>query len=145
MEFEDAFHDWVAQQAPIVTVIGETGRLRFFKQKIPQGSRFPSVVQQRSGTGRQYRGCRVDGAVALSIQIDHYAKNFQHMVEIARLFREALDPKVLSFPIVMGPDDSPVTGVKVKAAILENEFDGEDPDPGLLRRTQLWTFWIVEP
>lgn len=145
MEFEDALHGWVSQQAPMVALIGEPNRLRFFKGKIPQGSKMPSTVQQRSGADRQYRPCRIDGAVAVSMQIDHYAKNWQAMAELARTFRESLDPRVVQFPLLMGPGDSPPTGVRVRGAFIDNEFDADDPDPGLLRRVQLWTFWIVEP
>lgn len=145
MEFEEALHGWIAQQAPLVALLGETHRLRFFKLKIPQGSKMPAMVQQRGGADRQYRACRIDGAVAITMQIDHYAKNWQDMAALARTFRAALDPQVVAFPILMGPGDSPPTGVRVKAAMIENEFDLEDPDPGLMRRTQTWTFWIVEP
>lgn len=145
MEFEEALHGWVAQQAAIVALIGETNRVRFFKLKVEQGSKYPAMVQQRSGADRQYRACRIDGAVGVSMQIDHYAKTWKQMAELARTFRESLDPRTVAFPILMGPGDSPPTGVRVKAAMIDNEFDLDDPEPGLLRRTQLWTFWIVEP
>lgn len=145
MEFEEALHGWVSQQAPLVAILGEAQRLRFFKGKIPQGSKTPATVQQRSGADRQYRPCRVDGAVALSMQIDHYAINWQTMALLAKTFREALDPQVVQFPVLMGPGNSPPTGVRVRGAFLENEFDADDVDPGLVRRVQLWTFWIVEP
>lgn len=146
MEFEEALYAWVATQAPLVAIIGEPQRLRFFKLKVEKGSRMPSMVQQRSGAARQYRSCTVDGAVALSMQIDHYGKTWQEMSVLARTFRRALDPDAVQFPVWMGgnPGDSPNAGVKVKAAMLENEFDLDDPDPGLLRRTQSWTFWIAE-
>lgn len=34
--------------------------------------------------------------------------------------------------------------VKVKDAFLVNEFDLDDPEPGLYRRSQSWRFWYVE-
>lgn len=145
MEFEDALHMWVTQQPALVALIGEPNRIRFFKLKIPQKSRTPATVQQRGGTARQDRPCRVDGAVAVSMQIDHYATDYSKMAELASAFRQALDKRVVTYPVWMGPNDSPQTGVKVKSAFLENEFDLNDPEPGLLRRTQSWTFWIVEP
>lgn len=145
MEFEDALHGWVAQQSALVALIGETHRLRLYKGVIPQQSKMPCIVQSRSGADRQYRPCRIDGAVGVSMQIDHYAKNWQTMTDLARTFRESLDPRTLQFPLIMGPASSPPTGVKVRGAFIDNEFDADDPDPGLVRRVQLWTFWIVEP
>lgn len=145
MELEDALHHWVSQQATLTAILSETNRIRFFKTKIPQGSKFPAMVQQRVGTGRQYRSCRVDGAVRVTMQIDHYGKNTQTAVPLANAFRESLDPRTVQFPLWMGTGDSPSVGVKVRGAFIENELDLDDPEPGLMRRSQTWTFWIVEP
>lgn len=147
MEFEEALTEWVRTVPALVALIGEPNRLRFYKLKVEQKTKMPVMVQQRSGADRQYRPCTVDGAVALSMQIDHYGRTWQQMTTLARTFRQALDPDTVTFPVWMGgsPADSPPgNGVKVKAAMLENEFDLDDPDPGLLRRTQSWTFWIAE-
>lgn len=143
MEIEDAIFQWVSGLPALTAVIGSSP-VRFFKGKIPQGSHMPAGVILRAGTGRQNRGCTIDGAVSVSLQIDWYAKTWQDMKEPAMLFRVALQPNVSSFPIYMGGADSPAEFVKVKAATCENEFDGDDPEPGLQRRTQLWTFWIFE-
>jgi len=148
MEFEQALTEWVRTVPALVAIIGEPNRVRLFKLKVEQKSKMPAIVQQRAGAERQYLSCTVDGAVRLSMQIDHYARTWAEMATLARTFREALDPDTVQFPVWMGgaPTDSPPgAGVKVKAAMLENEFDLDDPDPGLLRRTQSWTFWIWEP
>lgn len=146
MELEDALFKWVQDQPTITGFIGAPPqRTRFFKLKVPQGEKFPACVVQRSGTGRQELQCATDGAVAVSLQVDHYAKTWPEMAALGKAFRHALRRDVATYPIWMGDGDSPAVAVKVKAAFVENEFDLDDPEPGLLRRTQLWTFWIYEP
>ncbi len=146
MEFEDALFEWVATQSTITALIGAPpAAVRFFKLRIENGAKLPAIVQQRSGTSRQSLQCAVDGAVSISLQVDFYAPTWKAMKEAARAFRLALRPGNVTYPFYMGEGDSPSVGVKVKAATLETEFDGEDPDPGLARRTQLWTFWVWEP
>jgi len=146
MEFEDALFKWVSLQAPITANIGAPPQIvRFYKGRAPQQTKAPFMVQQRNGREGQLLYCREDGAVRVSMQIDTYAKDWAGMAAAARALKDALRPGVLTYPVWMGDGDSPNVAIKVKAAILENEFDGEDPDPGLSRRTQLWTFWIWEP
>jgi hypothetical protein len=105
----------------------------------------PAMVQQRSGTARQELQCTTDGAVAIQLQVDTYAKTWAEMAACSRAFARALRRDVATYPIWMGDGDSPSVAVKVKAATLENEFDFDDPETGLCRRTQLWTFWVFEP
>jgi hypothetical protein len=146
MELEDALFKWVSTQATVTSHIGAApAQVRFYKGKAPQGVKTPFMIQQRNGAERQHLQCGIDGAVPVSIQIDTYAKDWAAMAACARALERALRPGTATFPIWMGDGDSPAVAVKVKAAICENEFDGEDPDPGLSRRTQLWTFWIWEP
>lgn len=148
MELEDALFAWAKTQAGIVANIGVPGgRLRFFKLKVPQGEKFPASVMQRSGTEEQALQCGPDGAVRIALQVDHYGKTWETMAATAKEFRRALRGDVVPFPIIMGlgGDESPSAFVKVKQATLENQFDLDDPDPGLFRRTQLWTFWVWEP
>lgn len=146
MEFEDALFSWVSTQATLTALIGTPpAAVRFFKLRIPQGGKSPAIVQQRSGADRQRLACRIDGAVKISLQLDFYAREADTVAELAKAFRQALRPDVANFPLEMGTGDSPAVSVKVKDAMLENEFDGEDEEPGLVRRTQFWSFWIREP
>lgn len=148
MEFEQALTEWARTVPALVALIGEPNRIRLYKLKGQQGGKQPSTVIQRGGAGRQYRSCTRDGAVQITLQVDHYAKDWQTMAELATTWRQALDPETLTYPLWMGgsPDDSPPgDGVRVKAASCDNEFDLDDPDPGLLRRSQSWTFWVWEP
>lgn len=142
MELEDALHSWASGHTELAALIGEPNRFRLFKGLLEQKTRQPASVQQRSGTGRQTRSCTVDGAVAVSLRLDHYGKTWQQMTELARAWRLALSPDNVSYPVYMGGVVG--VGLKVKAAVLDNEFDLDDPDPGLFRRCQLWTFWIFE-
>lgn len=146
MEFEDALFKWVSTQPTVTAFIGAAPQaVRFHKLKIPQGGKTPAMVQQRGGTARQELQCSTDGAVALQMEISTYAKGWAEMAACSRAFARALRRDAVTYPIWMGDGDSPSVAVKVKAAILENEFDLDDPEPGLCRRVQLWTFWVWEP
>jgi hypothetical protein len=146
VEFEDALFKFTAQQLPVTAFIGAAPQAtRMFKLKVPQGARFPAIVMTRDGAPRQNLYCSVDGAVRVSMRIDHYAKEWATMAALAKAFRRSLNPEVNAYPIWMGDGDSPSVAVKVKSASLENEFDLDDPEPGLHRRVQLWQFWIFEP
>jgi hypothetical protein len=146
VEFEDALFKFTTAQAPVTAFIGAAPQAtRFFKLKAPQGTKAPFSVMTRDGAPRQNLPCGVDGAVRLSFRIDHYAKDWATMAALAKAFRRSLNPELVTYPVWMGDGDSPTVAVKVKAAALENEFDLDDPEPGLLRRVQLWQFWIHEP
>jgi len=142
MDLMDALHAWAAAQTELAALLAEPNRFRLYKLKLEQGTKHPSTVQQRTGTGRQYRSCTVDGAVRISLQLDHYGRTLQQMTDLANAWRLALSPDNLTYPVYMGGE--PGVGVKVKSATLDNEFDFDDPEPGLLRRVQLWTFWSFE-
>jgi len=132
---EQALFAWANAQTEVAALIGEPARLRFFKLTVPQRAHMPSAVQQRTGTQRQQLQCRVDRTVQATIQIDHYGKSQQGAGELGDVFRTALHGE--TFPVMMG-------SVKVKDAFCLNEFDLDDPEPGLYRRSQSWRFWYVE-
>lgn len=146
MELEDALFAWVSTQPTLTAWIGAPPlAVRLFKGKIPQAAKLPCIVQQRSNTGREALFCKVDGAVRISQQLDVYGKDWASMAALSKAIRVALRPDVIAYPFYMVTGDSPAVSLKVKAATLENEFDSDDPEPGLSRRTQLWTFWVWEP
>lgn len=145
MELESGLYRWAIAQAAFFPLLKPgAGEFQFHKMRIPEGAPTPATVQQRVGTGYQMRPCEIDGAVSVSLQLDHYAKTTELRDALAAAWRRALNPRYLTYPVWMGDGDSPSAAVKVKAAILENEFDLDDSEPGLLRRTQLWTFWIFD-
>lgn len=147
MEFEDALFGWVRSQTSITALIGAAPALtRFYHLKNPQGTKFPSLVQQRDGTSTQQLYCGPDGAVRVSLRVDAYGKNRLEMAAVAKAFRHALrDAFAAGLPVMMGDGDSPADAVKVKSASMDNQVDLDDPSPGLFRRSQLWSFWIFEP
>jgi hypothetical protein len=135
MTLEQALFGWANEQTEIAALLGEPARLRLFKLTVEQRAHMPSSVMQRTGTQRQQLQCRIDGTVQATIQVDHYAKSLKVAAEVADAFRVALH--ATTFPVMMG-------SVKVKDAFLVNEFDLDDPEPGLYRRSQSWRFWYVE-
>lgn len=135
MTLEEALFSWASAQTELQSLLGEPDRLRFYKLQVPKQSRMPATVIQRAGTGRQVANCGTVGTVSLTLQVDHYAKSWDAMNQVAEAFRIALHAQ--EFPVMMGT-------VKVKAATLTNEFDLDDPEPGLYRRSQSWSFWFVE-
>lgn len=145
MELEDALFGWVRSRPTITQFIGgpPPAVTRFFKLKVPQASKFPAMVQQRAGIATQQLACGVDGTVRVTMQLDHYARTWAEMAALAKAFRRALERDEV-YPVAMGAGDSPDDSVRVKSAKLENEFDLDDPEPGLLRRSQTWSFWIWE-
>lgn len=147
MELENALFAWVKTQVTLTDILGVApAATRFFEDQIPAGGKTPASVQQRTGTERQALSCTIDGAVRISLQVDHYARTKDQVKALAKAFRVALRPENAGFPVFMGGNgDSPSDGIKVKDAFLDNEFDADDIEPGLLRRTQLWSFWIREP
>lgn len=145
MELETGLYRWASAQAAFFPILKPgAGEFRLHKMKIPQGGPTPATVQQRVGTDYEWRACEIDGAVQVSLQLDHYAKTTDERDALAAAWRRALNPRYLTYPVWMGDGDSPSTAVKVKAAKLDNEFDSDDIEPGLQRRTQLWTFWIFD-
>lgn len=145
-EFEDALFQWVTTQPTVTSYIGNPpGVSRFFKLKQPQGTKIPSMTQQRNGREGQQLYCGPDGAVLIQLSIDFYAKDWPSMAGLAKAFRRALNPNPSPYPLLMGSGDSPGAQMRVKSATLNNEFDTDDPEPGICRRTQFWDFWVWEP
>lgn len=142
MELEDGLHAWASIQTELSALLAEPNRFRLYKLRLEQGTKHPSTVQQRTTTGRQARSCTIDGAVRISLQLDHYARTPQQMSQLATAWRLALSPDNVTYPVYMGGPAG--VGVKVKSAMIDNEFDFDDPEPGLLRRVQLWTFWVFQ-
>jgi hypothetical protein len=135
MTLEQALFGWANDQTEVAALLGEPARLRLFKLTVAQRAHMPSSVMQRTGTSRQQLQCGIDRTVQATIQLDHYDKTQAGAAGVADAFRVALH--ATTFPGMMG-------SVKVKDAFLVNEFDLDDPEPGLYRRSQSWRFWYVE-
>lgn len=143
MELEDVLFQWAATQPTVTQFIGgPPGTVRLYKLKQPQGTKTPSMTVTREGRGAQELYCGEDGALRVDLRIDHYAKDWATMAALAKAWKRALKPDPSPYPMYMGGGDSPGELVRVKSVALVNEFDLDDPEPGICRRSQLWTFWI---
>lgn len=143
-DLESALFDWVSDQPAVTQYIGAAPQVvRFFKLKAPQGSKTPACVMKRAGRAGQALPCGPDGAVRYQLQVDHYAKTWPEMAGLAKAFKRALE--AVQYPAAFGSGDSPGAQLRIKSATLNNEFDSDDPEPGICRRTQFWEFWVFEP
>lgn len=133
MMLEQGLYEYAAAQTDIAAIIGQPDKLRLEKLVVPQHSRFPCSVMQRTGTTRDQIACGTSRLLQATVQIDHYAKTWKGAAELAEAFRLALT----DFAGMMGD-------VEVRNVTLQNEFDLDDPEPGLYRRSQSWLFWFTE-
>jgi len=137
MILEDALRDELLATRAIVQLLGTSGGQPGIYSIIrPQGSPLPSVLIARSQTARQNLFCGTDTLVSADIQIDSYAGDGT-CFDVAKQVRLAL----LGFSGAMGAG-SP--NVLVDRVFLTNEFPLTDPDPGVIRQTQLYTIWYQE-
>lgn len=127
---EPNFHYHLTGVPAIAALVGG----RVFPDMVKQGSLLPAIVFQRTGTLRQQTYCGTHGLVLGNFQIDVYAKTRNECRTLAALVLKAL----IDYAGPMGTD------CDVKHCALQTDFDSVDPDPGTLRRTQLWAIWYPE-
>ena len=126
---EPNFHAFLSAQPGVQSLVG----LRIYTDKLGGGGAVPGVVTQRVGGLRQQRYCGADGLVLGSFQFDVYAKTRAACNEVAEAIRAVMQ----DFSGTMG-------ATPVKHCHLTSDFDSVDPEPGLLRKTQLWDVWYAE-
>jgi hypothetical protein len=108
---------------------------RFYAWTRPQNSdSLPDVLITRAATLFQQTSCGTDSLVSGQMQIDSFAMNGLVAVRLAQVLKAALD----GFSTGMMGD------TYVDRVIIDNEFATGDPDPGIARMTQLYTFWFKE-
>lgn len=116
---------------------------RVYPDQLRQGTKLPAIVYGKAGTQRQQRSCGTDGLVLGSFQLDVYGSTRQQVRELsARIIgngRKGQTPPdaMLDFKGMMGT-------CFVKNCALVNDFDTVDPEPGMIRRVQLWDIWYIE-
>ena len=98
-----------------------------------QSQDLPAILIQRVQTTRQPKFCATDKLVSSDIQIDAYAMTGDSGWALAAALRATL----MDFTGTMG-------AAYVDKVMLTNEFPLNDPDPGVIRITQLYNFWYVE-
>lgn len=111
---------------------------RVFAQRIPQhiyseSTKMPCLVFQRIGGTRQVLHCGTDNLVEAIYQIDAYAPKYADAVRVATQARRAL--------VGYG---GPMGEVQVSNVFITADFDAEEPEPGLERRSQSYTVWYKE-
>lgn len=127
---EPNFHYFLTGNSAVNEIVAG----RVYPDMIRQGGGVPAIVTSRTGGRRQQTYCGTHGLVLGSFQLDVYAKTRQEVRELSKRVIDAL----LDYKGLMG------TTCIVKHCALSTDFDSVDPDPGLLRRTQLWDIWYVE-
>lgn len=126
---EPNIHDFMVAQPGVAQLVGTN----IFPDKVRQAAKMPAIVWQKTGADRQQMYCATNGLVLGNFQIDIYATTRAVAREVAEEVVEAM----LDFAGLMGD-------CIVKRCALTTDFDSVDPEPGLLRRTQLWDIWYVE-
>jgi hypothetical protein len=91
------------------------------------------AVYSRVGGAPDRAFCGTGGLVAGAYQVDVYSPDGVRKTQAARAIRRALVDY-----------SGPMGAVTVRKVFLETDFDSEEPEPGLERRTQTYTIWYVE-
>jgi hypothetical protein len=126
---EPNFYEYLRNIPAVAAVVGS----RIYPDKLPQNPVLPAVVYQRVGGIRQTLYCGTDGLVDGNYQLDIYGKTRATTKDAS----DAVFNALIDYSGMMG-------ATIVKDCTLSTDFDSVDPEPGLLRRTQLWDVWYVE-
>lgn len=133
---EPNLFEYLASVPAVAALIGD----RIYAGRIPQSVRgktapvMDCVVFQRTGDVRGVDFCATDEVVAADYQIDCYSPDDVKVLKVARAVRRAL----VDYKGLMG-------AIRVQRVFINSSFDGQEEEPGLCRRTQLYTIWYVEP
>jgi hypothetical protein len=106
---------------------------RIYGLRRPVDAALPDVMLQRSMTYRQVLFCGTSDLVNAQMQVDSYAMSGETVWAVAIALRKVLTD-------FSGTMDQTV----VNQCHLANEFPLIDPDPGIIRVTQLYNIWYVE-
>lgn len=126
---------FLADDPAVAALIGD----RIYPNQVPQQHPnslevMPCAVFQLAGGERQAIFCGTDGTVGAQYQLDIYGTDRDEIPPIARAIRRRLR----DYSGLMGE-------ARIYKVSLDSEFDvGPEPEPGLYRRTQLYTIWHWE-
>jgi len=131
MQLESALKAYLLSIPAITAVVSQ----RVYGILRQQSQDLPAVLIQRVGTVRQRKFCatKTDPLVSADLQVDSYAMGGDTGWALAKEMRLTL----MNFTGMMGD-------TYVDEVILTNEFPLNDPDPGVIRITQLYNFWYLE-
>lgn len=131
---EPELYAFLSADAEVNALIGD----RIYPERIPQQHPndtrvMPCAVFQLAGAEYQALFCATDNLTGGAYQLDIYATIRDQIPLIARAIRRRMQ------------DYSGQIGeARVSKVLLQNQFNGLDPDPGLYRRTQLYSIWYQE-
>lgn len=132
---EPNFFEYLSAVPTVAALISN----RIYAERIPQhvfDSRsqvMDCAVYTRVGSQRGITFCGTEGLVAGQYQVDVYSPDDVRKVQLARAIRRALVDY-----------SGPMGAVEVKKVFIETDFDSQEAEPGLNRRTQTYTVWYAE-
>jgi hypothetical protein len=113
---------------------------RIYEGRIPQhvfdseeGVMDCAVYQRAGSSGRGVGFCSSDSLVPGQYQLDIYSLDSVRKAQVARAIRRALVDY-----------SGPMGAVLVNKVLIETDFDSQEEEPGLERRTQTYTVWYWE-
>jgi hypothetical protein len=116
-----------------IEAVGQLAGENVFGVVRPRATALPQVLITRSSTVRTPTFCYTSKLVSADFQIDSFGLKGQDALGLARVIRLAL----VDFTGEMG-------GTFVDRVFLTNEFPTTDPEPGVIRITQLFNIWYQE-
>lgn len=128
---EPNFYPFLTGIPAVTALFGQ----RIYHQRAPNGAQGLYLVWQSPGVGRQDLFCGSSAEVGRDYQFDIYSRDPTLFLNGQRAISRALLQNPL--PIDLG-------GVRALKILAQNDFDSVDPEPGLMRRTQLYRVWYSE-
>jgi hypothetical protein len=126
---EQDLRDHIAAMDTIAAIAGGN----VFGMVRGRATALPQVLITRTQTTRQVKFCGTSKLVNCDMQIDSFGLKGQDAWGLATALRQGL----LDFQGMMGE-------TSINHIFLTNEFPLTDPEPGVIRVTQLYTIWYLE-
>lgn len=128
-------YEFLRNQPAVAALAGD----RIYPEMIPQASqsearKLPCIVYTTTAEARTATYCGTDRLLSAAVQIDLYTPHYDRTRELRAAVRLALR----DFRGMMGD-------TRVRLTRLDSSGGLVEPEPGLFRRSQDWTFWYVEP
>lgn len=128
---ETDLRDFLLGQTPITAIVAQ----RVYGMVREQGVKvqLPAVRIQRIHTNFYSTFCGTTELVDADLQVDSYGIDGDSAWALARALKDTLRDF-----------SGNMEATSVDKVFLNNEFPLTDPDPGIIRVTQLYTFWYRE-
>lgn len=134
MSLKRGLYSWLTAQAGITAIAGD----RIWPEVIPQqdfdqASKRPCLVFSREAAERERTFCGTQALLVSRMRIDAYARTYDGAEQLAQAVRSALT----DYAGLMG-------STTVQDAVLEQDFDLMDLEPGLFRVSLVFAIWHTE-